>query len=70
MISAWQASKHPIVIGLANLNLLNKKEAMEQLTEYSESLYKMIKCYNELEKFLLMANALLEIFNWQQEEYI
>ncbi|MFH1174172.1 MAG: PadR family transcriptional regulator [archaeon] len=53
LVSAWQPSKHPIDIGLANLNLLNKKEAMEQLTKYSESLDKMIKCYDELEKFLI-----------------
>ena len=53
LVSAWQPSKHPIDIGLANLNLLNKKEAIEQLTKYSESLGKMIKCYGELEKFLV-----------------
>jgi DNA-binding PadR family transcriptional regulator len=53
LISTWQPAKHPIDIGLANLNLLNKKGAIEQLTKYSESLDKMIKCYDELEKFLI-----------------
>jgi DNA-binding PadR family transcriptional regulator len=53
LVSVWQPSKHPIDIGLANLGLLTKKEAIEQLTKYSESLDKMIKCYNELEKFLI-----------------
>lgn len=53
LISAWRPTIYPIDIGLANLNLLSKKEATKQLTKYLESLDKMIKCYGELEKFLV-----------------
>lgn len=53
LISVWQPSKHPIDIGLANLNLLSKKEAAAQLAKYAESLAKMMRCYIELEKFLV-----------------
>ncbi len=52
LVSVWQPMINPIDIGLANLNLLNKKEAIEKLNKYSESLSKMIKCYGDLEKFL------------------
>ena len=53
MISIWHPIKYPIDIGLANLNLLTRKEAVDKLKRYSESLDTMIKCYNELEKFLI-----------------
>jgi DNA-binding PadR family transcriptional regulator len=53
LISSWQPSKHQIDIGLANLSFITKKEAIEKLTKYSESIDKMIKCYKELEKFLI-----------------
>ena len=53
LVSVWQPSKYPLDIGLANLNLLNKKDAIEQLNKYLKSLDKMIKCYNKLEKFLI-----------------
>ena len=53
LISAWQSPIHPIDIGLANLNLLDKKESMDGLEKYADSIDKMIKCYKELEKFLI-----------------
>ena len=53
LVSTWQPIKHPIDIGLANLELLSRKERINQLTKYSESLDKMIKCYLDLEKFLI-----------------
>ena len=53
LISAWHPTINPIDIGLANLNLLDKKEAIRKLSDYSESLNKMIKCYVELEKYLI-----------------
>jgi DNA-binding PadR family transcriptional regulator len=57
LISAWQPCIHPVDIGLANLFLLNKREAIEGLDSYSESLDKMIQCYIELEKFLVDGNC-------------
>ena len=53
LVSTWQPSIHPVDIGLANLNLLNKQDAIKELNKYSESIDKMIKCYLELEKFLI-----------------
>ena len=53
LVSTWQPSIHPVDIGLANLNLLNKQDAIKELNKYSESIDKMIKCYIELEKFLM-----------------
>jgi len=57
LVSAWQPSIHPVDIGLANLHLLNKKEAIEHLKLYAESLDKMIRCYHELEEFLIDGNC-------------
>ena len=53
LISNWQPSIHPFDISLANLNLLSKKQTHEGLTKYGESLDKSIKCYEDLEKFLI-----------------
>lgn len=53
LVSTWQPSIHPVDIGLANLNLLNRQDAIKELNKYSESIDKMIKCYIELEKFLM-----------------
>jgi DNA-binding PadR family transcriptional regulator len=52
LISAWQPSKYPLDIGLANLERLNKKEVIKLLTNYSESLDKILEGYSKLEKFL------------------
>jgi DNA-binding PadR family transcriptional regulator len=57
LISVWQPSVHPIDVGLANLGLLNKKSAIAQLEKYSESIDKMIKCYVELEDFLIKSGC-------------
>jgi len=53
LVSKWQPSIHPIDVSLANLDLLSKKEVFNGLKEYRKSLDEMIKCYGELEKFLL-----------------
>jgi DNA-binding PadR family transcriptional regulator len=53
IISNWQPSIHPLDISLANLNLLSKKQTREGLIKYGESLDKNIKCYEDLEKFLI-----------------
>lgn len=53
LFSVWQPTIHPIDISLANLNLLNKKQAIEGLMKYDESLKQAIKCYQDLEKFLI-----------------
>jgi DNA-binding PadR family transcriptional regulator len=52
LLSAWRPSIHPIDISLANLHRLNKKETVDGLNKYKESLDKMIKCYLDLEGFL------------------
>jgi DNA-binding PadR family transcriptional regulator len=53
LISKCQPAKYPIDVGLANLMLLDKNEAIEQLRKYAESIDGMIQCYEELEKFLI-----------------
>jgi DNA-binding PadR family transcriptional regulator len=53
LISNWQPSIHPFDISLANLNILSKKQTFEGLTKYGESLDQSIKCYEDLEKFLI-----------------
>jgi DNA-binding PadR family transcriptional regulator len=53
LLSVWHPLIHPIDISLANLHRLSKKEVVERLSKYSESLDKMIKCYLELEQFLI-----------------
>ena len=53
LISNWQPSIHPFDISLANLYLLGKKQTHEGLTKYGKSLNKSIKCYEDLEKFLV-----------------
>ncbi|MBN2049750.1 MAG: PadR family transcriptional regulator [Spirochaetales bacterium] len=53
LLSAWQPAVHPVDIGLANLHLLEKKEALKHLRRYGESLEKMISCYRDLETFLI-----------------
>jgi DNA-binding PadR family transcriptional regulator len=53
LLSVWKPSVHPVDISLANLNCISKKEAIDGLDKYLKSLDKMIKCYLELEKFLV-----------------
>jgi DNA-binding PadR family transcriptional regulator len=53
LVSIWQPTIHPIDISLANLNLLSKKQIIEGLMKYNESLDQAIKCYQDLEKFLI-----------------
>ena len=53
LASAWQPSVQPVEISLANLNLLNKSEAIKALNNYSKSLDKMVKCYSDLQKYLI-----------------
>jgi len=53
LASAWQPSIQPVDISLANLNLLNKPEAIKALNNYLESLDKMLKCYSDLQKYLI-----------------
>ena len=53
LVSEWQPVKHPVDIALANLDLLEKKEALECLSNYGISVDKMIKCYRELKDFLV-----------------
>ena len=53
LLSDWKYSVYPIDISLANLHRLNKKEAIDGLNKYEESLDKMIKCYLDLEEFLI-----------------
>ncbi|MBU1934464.1 PadR family transcriptional regulator [Patescibacteria group bacterium] len=53
LISTWQPSIYPIDISLANLSLLKKEQVIEGLAKYMESLDNEVKCYQELEKFLI-----------------
>jgi DNA-binding PadR family transcriptional regulator len=53
LASAWQPSIQPVDISLANLNVLSKLEAIKALNKYSESLDKMLKCYSDLQKYLI-----------------
>jgi len=53
LLSNWKPSIYPIDISLANLNSLNKKQICECLKKYEESLEISIKCYKDLEKFLI-----------------
>jgi DNA-binding PadR family transcriptional regulator len=53
LVSKWHPAKYPIDVGLANLTLLDKNEAIEHLRKYAGSIDDMIKCYEELEKFLI-----------------
>ncbi len=52
LLSTWEASKHPLDIGLASLWLLGSEEAIALLTKYGEHLERMRVCYAELEKYL------------------
>ena len=52
LLSTWEASKHPLDIGLASLWLLKNEEAIALLTKYGEHLERMRVCYVELEKYL------------------
>ena len=57
LASAWQPSVQPVDISLANLNLLSKPEAIKALNNYSESIDKMLKCYSDLQKYLIENNC-------------
>ena len=52
LLSTWEASKHPLDIGLASLWLLGDEEALALLAKYGEHLERMLACYAELEKYL------------------
>jgi len=52
LLSTWEASKHPLDIGLASLWLLGNEEALALLAKYGEQLDKMLACYAELETYL------------------
>jgi DNA-binding PadR family transcriptional regulator len=52
LLSTWEASKHPLDIGLASLWMLGNDEAIALLTKYGEHLERMLTCYAELEKYL------------------
>ncbi len=52
LLSTWEATKHPLDIGLASLWLLGNEEAIALLTQYGEHLERMLVCYAELEKYL------------------
>ncbi len=52
LLSTWEASKHPLDIGLASLWLLGNEEAIALLAKYGEHLERMLACYAELEKYL------------------
>ncbi|MDD8013347.1 MAG: PadR family transcriptional regulator [Acidobacteriota bacterium] len=52
LLSTWEASRHPLDIGLASLWLLKNDEAIALLTKYGEHLERMLVCYAELEKYL------------------
>ncbi len=52
LLSTWEASRHPLDIGLASLWLLGDKEAVALLTKYGEHLERMLACYAELETYL------------------
>jgi DNA-binding PadR family transcriptional regulator len=53
LISVWEPAIHPIDISLAHLDLLDKEQTLEGLAKYDKSLDKFIKCYQELEDFLV-----------------
>jgi DNA-binding PadR family transcriptional regulator len=53
LVSKCQPAKYPIDVGLANLTVLDKDEAIAHLRKYTESIDDMIRCYEELEKFLV-----------------
>jgi DNA-binding PadR family transcriptional regulator len=52
-VSKCQPAKYPVDVGLANLTLLDKEEAVAHLQKYAESIDGLIKCYEELEEFLI-----------------
>jgi DNA-binding PadR family transcriptional regulator len=52
-VSKCQPVKYPVDVGLANLTLLDKEEAVAHLQKYAESIDDLIKCYEELEEFLI-----------------
>lgn len=59
LVSIWQPTIHPIDIGLANLSLLGKKSTLLELNKYSDAIDKMLKCYRELETFLVKSKCLI-----------
>jgi DNA-binding PadR family transcriptional regulator len=53
LLSAWKYSVYPVDISLANLHRLRKRDVLQGLNEYLESLDKMIICYLDLERYLV-----------------
>ena len=53
LVSRWEPIVYPIDIALANLNLLDKQEGIQELKKYLDSLDEMVKCYKELECHLI-----------------
>jgi hypothetical protein len=52
LLTTWEATKHPLDIGLAGLWMLEKKEAVIFLNRYGKQLDQMLTCYKDLENFL------------------
>jgi len=57
LVSEWQPTICPIDVALKNLNLLNKKEAIDCLKKYQKSIEDAIKGYSDLEKYLMKHHA-------------
>lgn len=57
LVSSWQPSIHPIDVGLRNLIILSREEALECLEKYNNSLEETIRGYGELEKYLIEKHA-------------
>ena len=53
LVSKWLPSIHPVDVALKNLNLLDKKEAIECLKKYHNSLDETIDSYGKLEKYII-----------------
>ena len=53
LASEWQPSIQPIDIALKNLDILDKKTALECLEKYDKSLKETLKGYKELEKYII-----------------
>lgn len=53
LISEWEGPVQGIDIGLSNMYLLEKEDALLLLRDYSTAIDKMLKCYKELEDYLV-----------------
>jgi DNA-binding PadR family transcriptional regulator len=57
MLSTLEPIVNPIDVGLSNMYLLNRDKALNMLDKYSLALDKMIKCYHELEDYLVKSGC-------------